>query len=223
MNNLPNNNIQVGNQMSRQTLRVSAVALPRIGAAKSDILIVTDESSSMSESCLGGTTRMAAAKAAAAGFANVKSKLDPMGRVGIMGFSDSVRIVLPFTSASELPKIRNATDSLSERGGTDITAGLLEAHRVFSANEVGGSRFVLLLTDGQHQGTEDPVAAADGLKRIGVEIFAVGFASTASEVDPRLPQIASSGKYLFCDSLDQLLKQFENISQRTSIRQSHNQ
>jgi len=167
---------------------------------------------------MGGTTKIAASKAAAADFARTKGKLDPKGRLGIIGFSSSPREALPLTAASALPVIRAAIDSLSDHGGTDISAALREAQRMFNATPSSTPQFIVLLTDGEHNGDGDPVALANELKQAGVEVYVVGFARNEAEVDARCHQIASPGKYIFCKDMRELLGQFQTISMRTSLR-----
>lgn len=198
-----------------QTIRVSAVRIPQqMQAARSDVVLVADGSGSVAGQKL--TDEIAAQEA----FALVKARLDPDGQIGLIVFANDASKRLELTPARESGTILAAIRSLRADGETNISAGLAAAGVLLSRRCSVNPRFVVLLSDGHHNsGGEDPLIASGSLKHAGVVVYTVGLGTDPSDVDPRLPAIASSpDKYVFLRDKDSLVKHFEFVSRQTSIR-----
>lgn len=196
-----------------QTIRVTAVRTPlQAEPARSDVIEVADLSGSMSGK------KLADLQAAARAFSAVKARLDPEGRLGLVSFADDAKVEHDLVAATGLGEIESAIARLKTRGSTDITSGLRLAGSVLLNGAGRGPRYIVLLSDGHHNGGGDPVALSDGLKGSGIVIYGVGFGSNPSDVDCRLPLISSPGKYIFLSDKESLVKHFEFVSHQTSIR-----
>ena len=77
---------------------------------------------------------------------------------------------------------------------------------------------IILLSDGEHNGKDDPVSVADRLKQAGVIIECIGIAGSPDDVDEkRLRRIASkdkSGKprYFFIGDTASLIRKYESMA-----------
>lgn len=198
-------------QIAQSLKGVSVVAggVAQVQALSEGMLII-DSSGSM-----GDGSKMGDAIKAAIGFAEDKAMRDPKGSLAVIGFDHEIIRAIDFTLAKEVDRIKAAVSTLSARGGTNMPNAIDFAASQFSARTDGKPRFVVILTDGYSEG--DPVAAARQLKSAGIDVFAVGFGRSPSDVDSRLPQVADPGRYFFCSDLASLLAQFKAISKQTSV------
>lgn len=197
-----------------QTIRVTAVRTPQqMQAAQSDVVLVADGTGSIAG------RKLADEIAAQEAFALLKARLDPDGRIALIVFREHAREVLGLTPARDSKTIGASIRSLTAEGDTNITAGLEAAGVLLARERTMKPRFAVLLSDGYHNRGSDPVAASEVLKRAGVVIYTVGLGADPSDVDPRLPAIASAAdKYVFLRDKDSLVKHFEFVSRQTSIR-----
>lgn len=163
-----------------QTLKIGLSIAPEQSSAATtqtaatDVLLLLDHSSSMeSGDALGDALR------AAQSFAYTLT--GERFRVGVITFNESASLIQPLTSSGE--EVLRALESVTGSGGTDISASLEEAGRVFSGpgpEPAAQRRAVILLSDGQSSSSE-ALAAAEGLKSQGVDVFAIGLGPAINE------------------------------------------
>ncbi|MBP9705993.1 MAG: VWA domain-containing protein [Oligoflexales bacterium] len=101
-------------------------------------------------------------------------------RVGIISFAGTAFIQCPLTAdlAASRTFLSLLDPSLVPAGGTAIGSALelaIEGLSKFGENEQGG-KAVILITDGEDQGT-DPLIVAEKAKKAGIKIFIVGIGS----------------------------------------------
>jgi Ca-activated chloride channel homolog len=146
----------------------ATVAVP---VEKASVVLVTDESGSMSATDVD-PSRLAAAQSAASKFLDrVPDKL----LVGFVGFASQTKTVLEPTLDHD--QIRTALDGLQADGGTAtgdaLNAALdrLEARRGKDGRRAPAA--VILLSDGKRTEGSDPLAAAQRAKQLGIPVSAV--------------------------------------------------
>ncbi|NIA31634.1 MAG: VWA domain-containing protein [Actinobacteria bacterium] len=82
----------------------------------------------------------------------------------------------------------------------------------------GSTRRIILLTDGEHLGDENPIHIAIRLKKAGVIIDCIGIGGSPKDVDERLlKQIASrnsddSIRYCFVGDQQKLLRKYQTLA-----------
>ncbi len=136
-----------------------------------DIFVVLDVSKSMLAADVA-PNRLERAKA------EVRDMLPAleMHRVGLIAFAGRAAILAPLTTDHAF--FRLALESADPRsvslGGTRIGDAIRKALDAFG--ETGGARAILLITDGEDQGSS-PLDAAHAARSAGVPIVAVGFGS----------------------------------------------
>lgn len=161
--------IQLGDQA---TITISLLSsCEGLSTQLADIMIVIDRSGSMTYD-----NKMVAAKAAAVKFVE---HLDPtLVRLGLLTFTGEVEMRVRLTN--ELGVIRAAIERLTPIGDTDMAGGLDAAGQELVSSEPSRRKILILLADGQQDGVPgDPVAVATNLKRLGIEIFAIGVGEDA--------------------------------------------
>jgi Ca-activated chloride channel family protein len=138
---------------------------------KASVMLITDESGSMSADDVS-PSRLAAAESAAEGFLdNAPSSL----LVGFIGYSTQTNQVLAPTQDHD--QIKAALQGLQADGGTAtgdaLNAALdrLEAQRGKDGKRAPAA--VILLSDGKTNQGSDPVAAAQRAKRLGIPVSTV--------------------------------------------------
>jgi len=152
-----------------------AVAKPQATVAvpveKASVVLVTDESGSMSATDVD-PSRLEAARSAADEFLDrVPDKL----LVGFVGFSSQTNAVVEPTLQRE--EVRSALDALQADGGTatgdalDTALDRLEARRGKDGKR--GPAAVILLSDGKRTEGSDPLAAAERAKQLGIPVSTV--------------------------------------------------
>jgi len=169
---------------------VVALAGPLIGARLTefkqrglDVFIAVDCSLSMQAEDLK-PNRMAHAKLI------LGQLIDKLAgsRIGIIAFAGQAYVECPLTSDSGAAK--EALDAIDVGSvpipGTVIGEAIRTALKGLKAGE-GGSRVLLLLTDGEDHHS-DPVAAAKEAKKVGMKIFAIGIGSIQGEPIPILDE-----------------------------------
>jgi hypothetical protein len=201
----------------RQAIRVAAVSI-QPQAQVSDLVAVVDVSGSMDELARGGMKKLPAAIEATIGLAKIKARLDSSGRFGEVAFSDDAKVVLGWTSASDMAAIERATRALCTIGGTSIAAGLRRAKELLQHSKTSTPRYVVLLSDGHANSGDNCLVEAEALKASGVVIYGVGVGANPSDVDTRLPAIASPGKYVFLSDVQDLIAHFQCVGRETSRR-----
>lgn len=82
---------------------------------------------------------------------------------------------------------------------------------------------IIMLTDGEHLGDENPVTVASRLKKAGVIIDCIGIGGSPKDVDEKLlKQIASrnpngSVRYCFIGDKEKLIKKYQSLAQHIRI------
>ena len=152
-----------------------AVAKPQATVAvpveKASVVLVTDESGSMSATDVD-PSRLEAARSAAEEFLDrVPDKL----LVGFVGFSSQTNAVVEPTVQRD--EVRSALDALQADGGTatgdalDTALDRLEARRGKDGKRAPAA--VILLSDGKRTEGSDPLAAAERAKQLGIPVSTV--------------------------------------------------
>ena len=152
-----------------------AVAKPQATVAvpveKASVVLVTDESGSMSATDVD-PSRLEAARSAAEEFLDrVPDKL----LVGFVGFSSQTNAVVEPTL--QRGEVRSALDALQADGGTatgdalDTALDRLEARRGKDGKRAPAA--VILLSDGKRTEGSDPLAAAERAKQLGIPVSTV--------------------------------------------------
>jgi Ca-activated chloride channel homolog len=163
---------------------VTALARPEATVAvpveKASVVLVTDESGSMSATDVD-PSRLAAAQSAAQTFLErVPDKL----LVGFVGFSSQTNAVVEPTLERE--PVRTALEALQADGGTAtgdaLNAALdrLEARRGADGRRAPAA--VILLSDGKTTEGSDPLAAAQRAKQLGIPVSTVALGTADATV-----------------------------------------
>ena len=167
-------------------------------------MLVVDTSGSMNEN-----GRLAGAKSAAKAFvASVPADV----RVGLVTFDDGARVVRgPSTDRAELIA---AIDALKADGSTAIFDAVVLATRELGA---GGSRSIVLLTDGEEEGSKaNQAAATSAVRQAEVRLDAVAFQTTAGRDTLDRLANAGNGEVLTSASSAELTAQFQAAAERIS-------
>jgi molecular chaperone DnaK len=125
--------------------------------------------------------------------------------IGIIGFSDNVFPMLRACQNSR--QIINSIRQLKISGGT--TAHPLDT--IFNnLNDVKGSRYGVILTDGEWFCNNDPIRAAKRCHEAGIDIIAIGFGDAKEDF---LRKISSRDDLSFFTDLSRLTETFSTIAQ----------
>lgn len=128
-----------------------------------DLIIVVDESGSMSGS------RMTNTKSAAK---EIISQMKENDRCAVIGFTSSIDIKQSLTSDKEL--LNTAVDRLYASGGTQIYSGIDGALNMFeNMSDSNRQKFMILLSDGEDGATSQSLASAKAAGEKGIRIFAM--------------------------------------------------
>lgn len=167
-----------------------------------DVVLLIDASGSMEGAPL------AAAKEAAKRFA---AAMRPSDRVAVVSFSTEPRTVRDF--GSDATALVGAIDSLQASGETALYDGLIQATKLFTAQE--RDRAIVVLSDGGDTMSINTLdAAAKTLSEVAVPLYAV--ALTSEEYNPTaLEQLASrsGGRFVTAEAADSLVDIFEQIAE----------
>ena len=157
-----------------------------------DLIIVVDESGSMSGS------RMSSTKAAAK---QIISQMKANDRCAVVGFTTSSNVKQDLTSDKEL--LENAVDRLYASGGTAINSGINKALAMFEdQSEETRQKYIILLSDGEDGTNSAAAAAAAGEK--GIRIFTLMIGSGTLQMQNIA--INSNGIYKNAPSSDDIVK-----------------
>jgi Ca-activated chloride channel family protein len=161
-----------------------AVAKPQATVAvpveKASVVLVTDESGSMSATDVD-PSRLEAARSAAQGFLD---RVPDTLLVGFVGFSSQTNAVVEPTLERE--QVRSALDALRADGATatgdalDTALDRLEARRGKDGKRAPAA--VILLSDGKRTEGSDPLAAAERAKRLGIPVSTVALGTADGTV-----------------------------------------
>jgi Ca-activated chloride channel family protein len=164
----------------------ATVAVP---VEKASVMLVTDESGSMSATDVD-PSRLAAAQSAAQSFLD---KAPKKLLVGFVGFSSQTNAVVEPTL--ERDPVRSALQSLQADGGT-ATGDALDAalDRLAARRGKDGKRApaaVILLSDGKRTEGSDPLQAAQRAKQMGIPVSTVALGTADGVVQGPQGQVLS--------------------------------
>lgn len=165
------------------------------------VMLFVDRSGSMSAPVETGSTSTRLDFAKAAGRVFIDLQAGRGAAVGLISFEENPRldrrlIDLP---ASDATSFKNQVDALAAGGNTGIgTALTASAFEFQSVESAGRTRTAFLLSDGENNRGEDPLAAADRLEIQGVRIFTIPVGSAADR--SLLSEIASSTRGVMLDA-----------------------
>lgn len=162
-------------------LLIVALARPQRGEASSrtrgegiDIVLGFDISSSMTQPFARGKTRLQAAQDVLSQFVAARTN----DRVGLVVFQGATLTLSPLTTdyRAIAQQVQDASRIRLE-DGTAIGVAIGESVNVLRGSNAA-SRIVILLTDGENNGTAiEPLAAARIAERLGVRVYTVGVVS----------------------------------------------
>ena len=171
---------------------------------KASVMLVTDESGSMSADDVG-PSRLSAAQSAAESFVDrVPSSL----MVGFVGFSSQTNAVVEPTL--ERGEVKAALQTLQADGGTAtgdaLNAALdrLEVRRGKDGKRAPAA--VILLSDGKRTEGSDPLAAAQRAKQLGIPVSTVALGTADGTV------VAPTGEAFAVPPDPETLKQISSIT-----------
>lgn len=216
------------------------------------VLTLIDLSGSMDISDMKPTRRAAAIRANRE-IVKVKAQQHPDDKVGVIGFQRSAKLLVTPTVPSNIRNLERTVDNAVLSGGTDFVTPLKLAYKCFFGKTVGTStnpiskmlssfflepgmnkRFsmdradratkrIIMLTDGEHLGDENPVFIATKLKSAGVIIDCIGIGGSPKDVDEKLlKQIAShnpdgSVRYSFIGDQETLLRKYQTLARHIRV------
>jgi tight adherence protein B len=162
------------------------------GTVPSFVALVIDTSGSMADD-----GRLDAAKSAAISFVQQKQ---PEDFVALVTFDDDTEVVTDFVNSPDI--LIEAIEALEPRGATAMFDGIVVASDLFGDMPDQGRRSMIVLTDGEPQGSantaDDAIAA---LQREGIRTF--GVAIESGEYEPvDLQNIVLAGGGLFLPTAD---------------------
>lgn len=182
----------------------------RGGAAPaSEIMLIVDRSNSMAG------VKLAAAKAAADGFAASASLDLATHRMGLISFSDIISLDRRLTH--DRAAVRAAVGDIQHTGNTDLATALRRGTEHVLADGRPGARPVLLMmTDGKPsrlgQPYVDTVIEAARAKARGALVYTIGLGDTI-ETDLLVAVAGASSRYFAAPRPDQLASIYTELSQ----------
>ncbi|HET7736384.1 MAG TPA: VWA domain-containing protein, partial [Nocardioidaceae bacterium] len=167
-------------------------------------MLVMDTSGSMNQN-----GRLAAAKQAARAFvSSVPADL----RVGLATFDNRARVVEP--PSTDRTRLASAIDGLTADGSTAIFDAVVLGARVLGSS---GVRSIVLLTDGEEEGSRANLGEATGALRAGkIRLDAVAFQTSAGRETLSRLATAGGGQVINSASAEQLTAQFQAAAERIS-------
>lgn len=182
--------------------------VPPTGGKPTDTALVIDISGSMGDAWQGGV-KIESAKSAAANVVDMIEQESKIGagtqQVSVISFSSSSKVESP--SGADYQTARSAIAALGPQASTNIGAGIDSANQQLQNVQPGGSKVIVLMTDGLNntglsnaQVLEGPVKQA---ATAGTCIFTIGFGDKGDLDEPFLQQIASAsscGHYYYASS-----------------------
>jgi Ca-activated chloride channel homolog len=200
-----------------------AAAQPAAGLTENaQLVLVLDSSGSMAEPATGGTTKIAAAKAA---LRRVIGELPDQAQVGMRvygsevfesdapGACEDTRLVVP-PGTGNRAALRTAVGRYQPYGSTPIAFSLQQA----AADLVpGGQRSILLVSDGEETCDPDPCATARAIEGAGIDlrIDVVGL-QVGGTARSQLQCVAEAGAGTYYDagSADELVEGMSRLATR---------
>ncbi|MEE4355500.1 MAG: VWA domain-containing protein [Desulfococcaceae bacterium] len=99
-------------------------------------------------------------------------------RVALLAFAGTAFLQCPLTLDYDAFHIflQTLTPDYLPVGGTDISNAVYTAMKAFD-EKVDSEKAIILITDGENTGPEDPVKAAEELRKAGIKLFCIGVGS----------------------------------------------
>jgi uncharacterized membrane protein len=170
-------------------LPVSTDSRQRLFFTRARLLFVIDHSASMAEVVGGDTKQMAAMRGVEAAI----RELNPDDEVGIISFDSEPTWILPFTPASRTLAIDQAIAGITEGGGTDLGAAIMEGIQGFG--QPGPTkRHIILLSDGL-SASADLGSLSAALQASGISLSAIAIGSHVDETLLSGLAAANGGEY----------------------------
>lgn len=221
-------------------------------AASETLLTLIDLSPSMDDGDWK-PTRKAGAITANKELIKNKLKSHPEDKMGIIGFGGIARILhAPVCISEGIQGLQRALIDPHGSCGTNFTAALKlaetcllgkvnrpesnffsrmlseifvepENHKLQPGRDDGSLKRIIMLTDGQHNGSVSPLAIASSLKNAGIIIDCIGIGGTPKDVDETmLKKIASrnpdgSIRYCFIGDQKELIRKYETLAHHIRI------
>jgi Ca-activated chloride channel family protein len=111
-----------------------------------NICLVVDRSTSMRENRLEIVKR---------NILNIFDRLTADDVFSLITFNDRAEVVIPSTTAANLPSLKKSIQGITADGGTEIFQGLIRGYQMLSQSiRKNESRYLMLLTDGHTYGDE---------------------------------------------------------------------
>ncbi len=110
---------------------------------------------------------------------DIISNLELNTEVALIAFNNQAYLISELSPAFSKPDLPDTISRIKWGGGTNIGAGLLKAISVLSA--FGGSKNIVLLSDGKTQGPASAFEAARFASNNGIKIYTVGVGPTTDE------------------------------------------
>ena len=150
---------------------------------RTDLIFAVDTSGSMAGAPI---------RAATAAGQRLLDAVGHTGRVGLVTFSDTARVVRPLTA--DTGSVRRAFAGLGTHSGTALYDGISVAvHAVVADPDPNARRFVVVLSDGADTASRTTLASfSRRLRAAGVEVDAVGLESSPSFQAEPLREITSA-------------------------------
>lgn len=166
------------------------------------LVLVIDKSGSMTEGQFG-STRIEVAKEAAMSAAEVLNARD---NIGVVGFDDTAKWVVPFQAVTDVAAIQNQIGTLRADGGTAFYAALEQAYQTLAAAETP-LKHVILLSDGQpaDSGFENIALA---MQNAGITMTTVAVGDGANQTLMRLLSTLGGGRCYTVGEFDDVPKIF---------------
>lgn len=145
---------------------------------------------------ISGSTQLGDAVAIEKALAiNVLGELGSDNKVGIIAFDTQSYVVMPPTYLFQVnrPDLESKITSLKSGGGTLIGAGLSKAIELLG--NTAGSKNIVLISDGQTQGKDEALAAAQIAADKGIRIFTIGVGEKTNEIVMKQLADIGSGTY----------------------------
>ena len=160
-----------GDYKNSQFEQLLPVYVAQAGKKRGDtsIVVVLDTSGSTSSSFLGDKA-VDVEKALAV---DILKETALIHNVGVVAFKTESYEVAPLKKLMEQEEdVLTKIASLRDFGGTKIYVGVMKALEMLSAS--GGSKNIILITDGKTQGYDESLASAKRCNDLGIKLYTVG-------------------------------------------------
>jgi uncharacterized protein YegL len=175
-----------------------------------DVMLVLDVSNSMNDTGTTGEAKIEEAKRAALEFLGT---IDPSFRIGLITFSDDVRLISTLTKDKAI--IIDKINSLSADGNTALGDGIAAGvDELSSKGAPNAAKYIVLMTDGQptKQIKYSPKEAKNMAVKNEVIVHSVAFGYDADQDLLRDISRATGGQYFFAATGQDLVTKFAEVA-----------